>query len=145
MMLTHSNQCWGKLIFLDPHSILEYGALCCKYAKSIFKWLFWPLCNSMSRTFYPEYTLQPCAVLCQKGHMVWNSGSTFHQFWVGKKEKNSILSSHSLLAESRKTSSSALPIFLFVDQTSSKYLYQYSLDLSYLIYMIYKFFSIIFK
>lgn len=42
---------------------------------------------SLRRTFYPEYTLRPCAVLCQKGHRVWNSGSTFHQFWVKEKKK----------------------------------------------------------
>lgn len=52
-------------------------SLFCKDS-SLFKRHLWTSCS----TFYPEYILQLCVALFQKGHMVWNSSSTFHQFWV---------------------------------------------------------------
>ena len=106
----------GWLEMWTPGNKLDFVWLnnCIHYFPSAFKTRILSYFDfSFRRTFYPEYTLRPCAVLCQKGHTVWNSGSTFHQFWVGKKqkEKSSESSSHSLLAESRRTSSSVLSIF----------------------------------
>lgn len=85
----------------------------------------------LRRTFYPEYTLQPCAVLCQKGHTVWNSGSTFHQFWVEKKRRKAAYHPLTLCSLSHAGLPHLLcPFSLLVAQTSSKYLQQLCGDCS---------------
>ena len=77
-------------------------------------------------TFYQECNLQLCAVLFQKVHMVWNSNSTFHQFWVKREEKNTI--SHFtvcwLTGESCKPSLFSKAIFQLDGLTSSKCIHQ---------------------
>lgn len=85
----------------------------------------------LRRTFYPEYTLRPCAVLCQKGHTVWNSGSTFHQFWVEKKRRKAAYHPLTLCSLSHAGLPHLLcPFSLLVAQTSSKYLQQLCGDCS---------------
>lgn len=59
--------------------------------KRLIWWMaLWTSCIIEGCTFCPEYILQPCAVLFQKGHKVWNSGSTFLQFWVKREIKQRV-------------------------------------------------------